>query len=1232
MIHPRHPCMAGLALTIAALAGCSTGQSVSPNPKPSTQYTAGFENLDTQSRLEMLAEREAINPSVSDRGFANRIMKGRLLELPAGTAEFERAHRSGDEVLTDVLGHTGSAQSDEIPLLPAIAKGYVRARAAMLNDETEQAVGLFEQLHSASPESAEILIGLGDAHNRAGNRLQASQAYLRAVDLGDRTVRALVYGAMGSTDDPDRVIELGAMIWTAEDSHDRAGRLLGGVMLGQALIESGHFAAGAEIMSDAMNLLDAQTVRDPRYRRELVQLYTKRAEQYASLGDAWMLLNRSDRAMEHYDLAGSMVTSIPLELMSRRVAAHMMSGHSAQGTLALLDWIEANPGNDSGDFEELLGTLSDHPLIGELVFDSLVARTQDRANPVSQRRALLGMTLGLAESSEQSVALLSAADPEIVSPVGCARVLSRFESQAAKIGALMTVLERAPTIGAVAVPALIRLDGRPVEMLAAIEGDSQSAQLMRCLIVLNLQRPDLLESLGAMDADSLPLDTLSTSWLIAHGRAAAMGARWELADRLLKECASREASMDAAERFFYVNSLVTANQFAQALEIIEQRVSEPDATAGDWLEYARIIQVAGDQGKVLEALERAIELDPYDETIYEQLISLRGPSGAFQDVDELRSITRSLAQRLPGSALVKLIRTHEMVAGGEAMIPRSERMLVDIHTQHPWREIGTDLMLSIWATQSSTGDANAIRRGLGWIDGQLEFMPGSVGLIGAKARLMVLGGDSLGSEFFLDEMHELIPSRSLGRLHEGLIRSDEQRRDEADQLSLSRLEGLVSVSDCLERLERAAGSGRLNEYEPDVLVPIGDSWKLGMGQTLRIVRVLGALAQAGDEVAGTTLMLELVERTRQQSTGEFVEGGIDPLASLNLIEIVIRPNAPGFSMDRYEQLLRDQSADPDAGDLITASLQALLKWRTPSDALDLVARLSITNDGLIDEDLVSTLASLLGQIGSADDITRSIERLESAGLLASARDSAVLSIGTLKEEAMADAGDRGGVIADLVYSIAVVASFYERDAESTAMYRLALSHDPDHAWANNDLGYHMVEDGGDLDEAERLLLIAHQAEPDAASITDSLAWARYAMGIMENELDENGEIVRMGAKELLQEALSLDDGPENATIHDHLGDALWMLGEFDDALSAWLDAETQLRSRLTELANQTIANPTALESIRTELSTIRFKIADGESGRVPGVTKTAVGLPVPDPSEVTDENSSDIVNEIDPTK
>ena len=84
-----------------------------------------------------------------------------------------------------------------------------------------------------------------------------------------------------------------------------------------------------------------------------------------------------------------------------------------------------------------------------------------------------------------------------------------------------------------------------------------------------------------------------------------------------------------------------------------------------------------------------------------------------------------------------------------------------------------------------------------------------------------------------------------------------------------------------------------------------------------------------------------------------------------------------------------------------------------------------------------------------------------------------------------------------------------------------------------------------------------------------------------------------------------------------------MVGDFERAVGAWLDAESRLRERLTELSNQENVNAVALESIREELSSIRFKIADGEasreSGRVPAVAPNRAGLVVPNPADIVDE-------------
>ena len=1240
MIHTSVLSMCGLAGMAAGLminAGCSSGSPAdridSNQAAEYDGYSKGLESLDAGRQLEMLAEREAINPSEPQRDLVNQLMQGRLVELRPGTQEYTNAHRSLSEVLTETLDGISAPVETEIPLLPQIAKGYVRARAALMNDDPLQAISIYEQLQQASPNSTEILVGLGDAYVRAGDRAKATQAYLQAVDLGDRSMRALVYGAMGASGDPDRVIELGSLVWEQENTMDVSGRLLGGVMLGQSLLETGSLAAGAEVMESALDLLDGQTVRDPRYRRELVQLYTKRAEQYASLGDAWMLLDRPDRAMEQYTRASGLVENNPRELAVRTIAANLLSGHSAIAAMDLLDWVDANPGNDSVLAQNMVATVGQHPLVGGILLESLAARSNDASRPVAHRQAILGMLLSMTQSPQQGADLLATSSPEIVSPVACARVLGGIETTQAKLNAAMDIIERSPSAGAVVVPALIRVDGNPLVLLAGVEGDSQTAQLVRCLITLDLQRPDHLGSWESIT--DAPLEDRSTAWITAHARASVLSGRWGLADTMLEVLRTRESGMNGSEWFFYVDTLVTANRPDDATAAVDRRVSRPDTNATDWLVCSRIAQTTGDLDRALEALNRAIDLDPYNETVYEQLITLRSPAGAFADVDELRSVTRSLGQRLPESALIKLLRAHELAGAsggaqggtdaanagqGAALLIQSERTLLEAHELHPYRQIGNELLLSVWATKNSQGQQGTIPMGIEWVRRQQLMMPGSVELAGSMARLLVLNGDPIGAEGYLDGFYERVPSRAVGRLHEGLIRSDETRRLESDEIALSRLDGLLSVGDCLERLERAGGIGRLTDYNADLLIPSEGRWEFGSVQALRVVRTLGAIAQANTDPSVNDLLLTLIDRAKSRSVGvdpSSDEGTIDPIAALNQIEVVARPGSNGFTLDGYSAFVRSLiEANPENTDTVTLAVQSVLRARDSADALAFFTTLIINTDGTLDQQKAVDLVSFMGQIGTSGDVDRMIETLDESGALVDARDTIVSSLQTLDEENWADESDPGAVRADLTYTIGVIASFYEREDAAHDIYRLALSYDEDHAWANNDLGYQLAERGENLDEAERLLITAHAAQPGAASITDSLAWARYAIGVFENETHPDGSIIREGARELLVEAIALDD--TNATMHDHLGDVLWMLGEFAQATESWLTAEDLLRARLTDLSNQSVANPRAVESIREELSTIRFKISDAESGRAPRVGKNNAGIEVPADDTIMD--------------
>lgn len=109
--------------------------------------------------------------------------------------------------------------------------------------------------------------------------------------------------------------------------------------------------------------------------------------------------------------------------------------------------------------------------------------------------------------------------------------------------------------------------------------------------------------------------------------------------------------------------------------------------------------------------------------------------------------------------------------------------------------------------------------------------------------------------------------------------------------------------------------------------------------------------------------------------------------------------------------------------------------------------------------------------------------------------------------------------------------------EAKAVLGSAMAIAPNEPLILNFLGYSKLEHGEDLDMAEALIRKASELAPDDASITDSLGWALYKRG----RLDE--------AIEVLQRAAVGD--PSQAEIHEHLGDALYAAGRRFEARFAW---------------------------------------------------------------------------------
>jgi tetratricopeptide (TPR) repeat protein len=124
--------------------------------------------------------------------------------------------------------------------------------------------------------------------------------------------------------------------------------------------------------------------------------------------------------------------------------------------------------------------------------------------------------------------------------------------------------------------------------------------------------------------------------------------------------------------------------------------------------------------------------------------------------------------------------------------------------------------------------------------------------------------------------------------------------------------------------------------------------------------------------------------------------------------------------------------------------------------------------------------------------------------------------------------------------------------EAKQALQAGLALNPDQPLLLNFLGYAKLERNEDVEAAEAMIRKASELAPDDASITDSLGWAEFKRG----KVDE--------AIATLQRAAEKD--PDQAEIQEHLGDALYKSGRRYEARFAWnaalVTAEDEMVARV----------------------------------------------------------------------
>lgn len=126
---------------------------------------------------------------------------------------------------------------------------------------------------------------------------------------------------------------------------------------------------------------------------------------------------------------------------------------------------------------------------------------------------------------------------------------------------------------------------------------------------------------------------------------------------------------------------------------------------------------------------------------------------------------------------------------------------------------------------------------------------------------------------------------------------------------------------------------------------------------------------------------------------------------------------------------------------------------------------------------------------------------------------------------------------DLNFRLGVIYDKLGNKEKSIDQMKKVIELDPENANALNYLGYTYADMGYNLDEAEKLILLALEYKPDDGYITDSLGWVYFQKGLFKKAL------------KYLEKAVSLV--PDDPIILEHLGDAFRAQNNLKKALEAY---------------------------------------------------------------------------------
>ncbi len=1042
---------------------------------------------------------------------------------------------------------------------------YVSGRQKLLSGDTAGALLDLREATKLDPLAHEPWRELGEAYLAGGSRTEALDAFRAAIARGGTSPRTLELIARAAGERGDSQLAAAWYARASQQDPERFDPVLSQVVyvgLSQSLRKEGYLTAAKDALRRALTA-NATLSASTRYSREAGEVFRRQGDLWRDVGDDELRLGQYARAMQAYQRADDFPSLDGQPITPRVVFAAMRAGQPASGALYVLQGMADRDGRiGAGDLAMLRHLASVPQLASAIVADLREMReTLPRPTPPSIDSSL-ARAIAAVESPEAARRTLSEAFLANPADTPLARaLLSTYGEARPAVDAAVALSERDPRSAMSLADALLcsDLELAKVDAALAAHPSSAGAALVEAYWIALQGRP----AQGAARLTRVPGSSANPAVALALGDLTFASGR-AVPDSLI---AAQLASDQAEARRAAARLLMLAQRHTAAVERLKPLIEAPPAresTAtriGDLLLAADLNGALGN-GELAESRARqAAKLDPFDDRPVSLLLSLLGPGGPASAPGKLNAVVRDLRTSLPESRTARLLRSREALR--RSLLTLAEREALALAADDPGDAAAVDTLMSVWQRQQSQQGKGSLSRASAWLEQSLSRRPQSAPHLAGVAALLVAQEKPDAAAERLRAALAQGAGPDVSRTLERILREDLKVPADADALTRARVEvqpralreSLDLAELCVRAGDVSAGVKALVDSVTPEVTLVGDQSQRLLGvassatqravQDLRPSDSTGATAPPPAVLpASGSSALAILNLAATRSLRLSPE-----LHQARLFLLALSPGAGADDLLAPATLAAQQHSDRGTAAYLFAAQQLRASGK-PGAALDFLER--------VDRTLENTDADLAGEWYVAQvvagDATRArvmIDRLARG-------DGALLKQVVQRFSTPEEVAKAKDLRAEAAYILGNFYSSEGREEQSMGAFDLALSYEPEHAWAANNLGYALADKGRDIERASKLLETAYSALPDEAPIVDSLGWLRYKQHILGDQTDPSGFVVETkGAVPLLRRAAQLVDerGLADATVHDHAGDACWLMGRFEEGRDFWLKAQ-----------------------------------------------------------------------------